>query len=103
MSFVCLSFLELVHSFNIKSNKSILKSGILKNWYLIGATILGVLMQIIVVVIPKISTVFNTVPLNKTQWIYVLLISFLPLAIIEMQKKINEIKYGKRVYKTVFR
>ena len=99
MAFVCLSFLELIHSLNIKSDKSVFKTGILKNWYLIGAIFLGVSMQSIVVVFPKISQIFDTVPLNKTQWIYVILISFLPLTIMELQKKIDEIKFGKRIYK----
>lgn len=103
MAFVCLSFLELIHSFNIRSENSIFKIGLFKNCYLIGAVVLGILLQLIVVVIPKISKIFNTVTLNSTQWIYVSLISILPIVIMEGQKKINEIKFGKRIYKTAIR
>ena len=103
MAFVCLSFLELIHSFNIRSENSIFKVGLFKNWYLIGAVLLGISLQLIVVVIPKVSKIFNTVPLSSTQWIYVSLISILPIAIMEGQKRINEIRYGKRIYKTAIR
>ena len=98
MAFVCLGTLELVHSFNIKSEQSIFKTGILENKYLIGSFILGTILQVGVVVIPGISTYFKVVPLNKIQWIYTFGISFLPIAIIEIQKKFNEIKFGKVIY-----
>ncbi len=91
--------LELVHSFNIKSDESIFKSGILENKYLVGAFILGAILQIGVVVIPGLADIFKLVPLNKIQWIYTILISISPLVIIEIQKKFNEIKFGKVVYK----
>ena len=98
MAFVSLGLLELVHSFNIKSEESIFKSGILENKYLIGAFILGSILQIIVVVIPQIADIFNLVPLTKTQWLYTAGISILPIIIMEIQKKLNEMRFGKVVY-----
>ena len=41
MAFISMGVLELVHSFNIKSEKSIFKVGILENKFLIGSFILG--------------------------------------------------------------
>ena len=61
MAFISLGMLELVHSFNIKSDESIFKSGLFENKYLI-------------------------------------LISFAPIIIMEIQKWFNEMKFGKRVY-----
>lgn len=58
-------------------------------------------MQIIVVVIPQIATVFKLVPLNQTQWIYSILISISPLIIMEAQKKLNEVRFGKVVYRSL--
>ena len=98
MAFVSLGFLELVHSFNIRSEKSILKIGLFSNLYLIGAVILGILMQLIVVVIPTLAKIFSVVPLNKIQWIYTMIISILPIFIMEGQKKLNEIKYENKIY-----
>ncbi len=93
MAFVALGLLELVHSFNIKSEGSILKKGALNNKFLMGSFILGTLLQVIVVIIPYFANIFSLVTLNQTQWIYTIIISLLPLPIIEMQKWINKIRF----------
>ena len=89
MAFLSLGILELVHSFNIKSEESIFKTGLLENKYLVGAFLLGTLLQVTVVLIRPLATIFEVVSLNGTQWLYTLLISFAPLAIIELQKAVN--------------
>ena len=58
-------------------------------------------MQVIVVVVPQIAEIFKLVTLNKEQWIYTIVISLIPLVIMEIQKKFEEIKFGKVVYQTV--
>ncbi len=98
MAFLSLGLLELVHSFNIRSEESIFKAGIFGNKYLIGALILGAILQIGVVCVPILADIFNLVPLNMTQWLYVFLISISPILIMEVQKKFNEIKFGKTIY-----
>ena len=100
MAFVTLGMLELVHSFNIKSEESIFKVGIKNNKYLIGAFILGTILQVGVVLIPQIAKIFMLSTLNAKAWIYTILISISPIFIIEVQKKLNEIKFGKTIYKT---
>ena len=89
MAFVSLGLLELVHSFNIKSEESILRIGILDNKFLIGSFIVGMMLQVGVVAIPGLAKIFNLVTLDKSQWIYVVIISILPLFIIELQKMFN--------------
>ena len=79
-------------------NNQYLKCGVFENKYLLGAFVLGAFMQIIVVIIPSFADVFKLVPLNQTQWLYTLGISVLPLIIVQLQKKINEIKIGKVIY-----
>ena len=98
MAFVSLGLLELVHSFNVKSEESIFSIGLFENKYLIFSFILGVLLQVIVVMVPIFASIFSLVPLNGIQWLYTMGISILPIVIMELQKKINEIKFGKRVY-----
>ena len=98
MAFICLGMLELVHSFNIKSEKSIFKVGLFENRYLIGAFILGTILQCIVVCIPTLTRIFKLVELHSIQWLYCILISVLPIVIMECQKKINEIRFGRTVY-----
>ena len=98
MAFVAIGLLELVHSFNIKSDESIFKVGIFENKYLVGSFIFGVIVQTIVVIIPSLAQIFSLVPLNMTQWIYTIIISILPIPIIELQKKLNEVKFGRVVF-----
>lgn len=100
MAFVAMGLLELVHSFNIKSEQSIFKVGIFENKFLIGSFILGLFVQTIVVVIPTFAEVFKLVPLNQAQWLITLCIAILPIPIVEIQKKVNEWKFGKVVYNT---
>ena len=98
MAFVSLGMLELVHSFNIKSGESIFKTGFFENKYLVGAFLLGILLQVVVVIIPQVANIFKLMPLNLEQWLYTAIISIAPLAIMEIQKKFNELKFGKIVY-----
>ena len=98
MAFISLGMLELIHCFNIKSEESIFKAGILENKYLVGAFLLGTVLQVGIVFIPSIANVFKLTMLNSTQWIITLLISIVPIIVIEVQKKFNEIKFGKIVY-----
>ncbi len=98
MAFISIGLLELVHSFNIKSEKSILKTNIFENKFLILSFILGVFVQTIVVIIPTLASIFDLVSLNSTQWIITILISILPIPIIELQKWFNGVKFGKVIY-----
>ncbi len=90
MAFISMGLLELIHSFNIKSEKSIFKTKILENKYLIGSFIIGTIIQVAVVLTPTLAEIFKLAPLNQTQWIITIIISILPIPIIEFQKKRNE-------------
>lgn len=90
MAFVSLGLLELIHSFNIKSDESIFKVGLFENKYSMGAFILGAILQVVVVVIPSVAEIFKLVPLTQTQWLYTFGISILPLIIIELQKMFDK-------------
>ena len=94
MAFVSIGLLELIHSFNIKSEKSIFKTNIFENKFLIGSFLLGIVVQLIVVIIPQLAEIFKLVPLNQTQWIITLAISILPIPIIELQKKSENCHFG---------
>ena len=98
IAFLTIGFLELVHSFNIKSEESIFKIGILENKFLIGSFILGIFVQTIVVIVPSLAQIFKLVPLTNTQWLITIIISILPIPIIEMQKKVNKLKLENVIY-----
>lgn len=101
MAFVAIGVLELVHSFNIKSEQSLFKVGIFENKFLIGSFILGIFVQTIVVVVPELATIFKLVPLNQMQWGITLAISALPIPIMELQKKFNTIKKENIIYTNI--
>ena len=80
--------------------KAYLKLGLFENKFLVGSFVIGTLLQVVVVIVPKIAEIFKLVPLTKQQWLLTIAISIMPLIIIEIQKKFDEIKFGKIVYKT---
>ncbi len=98
MAFVSLGMIELVHSFNIRSEESIFKVGLFHNKYLVGAFIIGAIMQVGIVFIPAIAKIFDLVNLSPIQWLYVTGVSLAPIVIVELQKKVNEVIFGKTVY-----
>lgn len=96
MAFVSLGMLELVHVFNIRSEGSIFKIDLFSNKYLIGAFILGAILQISVVIIPSCSAIFDVQNLTKEQWMYTVIISIMPIFIMEFQKWFNSIISPKK-------
>lgn len=98
MAFVALGLLELVHSFNVKTEESIFKTGVFENKFLIGSFVLGTLLQIIVVIVPYFAKIFELVPLNFIQWMYTVLISIVPIVVVEIQKKFKEVRLRRNFY-----
>ncbi|MGN0537593.1 MAG: calcium-translocating P-type ATPase, PMCA-type [Acutalibacteraceae bacterium] len=86
MTFAVLSLSQLVHSFNIRSEKSIFSTKLFGNMKLIGAFFIGASMQIAVISLPFCSSVFKTTPLSSVQWLIVLILSLMPLLISETEK-----------------
>lgn len=97
MAFATLSIIELVHAFNVHCGEYSFVKRIFSNVYLLGAMIIGVFMQIIVIAIPKVADVFGAVPLRMSHWLIVIVACILPVIIIEIQKKVNELIFGKRI------
>lgn len=97
MAFVTLGLLELVHSFNIRTEESIFRSGVFQNKFLVLAFLGGAFLQTVVVVVPQFANVFNLVALTGKQWMYSIGISLLPVLVMEVQKWSDEVKFGKIV------
>ena len=86
MTFASLSLCQLIHAFNIKSEQSIFKGGLFTNPKLILSFIIGVIMQVSVISIPALATIFKAVPLSPVQWLIVAGLSFIPLVVVEIEK-----------------
>lgn len=88
MAFAVLSISQLVHAFNMRTDKSIFKIHIFSNKYLCLALIIGVAMQAAVIMIPFLAAVFDVTALNLQQWGIVAVLSFIPVLFVEFEKKI---------------
>ena len=86
MAFAVLGLCQLVHAFNVRSEESVFKIGIFGNMKMIYSFLLCSFLQIGVISIPVLNTIFKTQRLNILQWIIVILISLSPLVISEIEK-----------------
>lgn len=90
MAFITLSVSQLVHSFNIKTDKSLFSKYAFTNKYLWMAAIFGVVIVFMVVEIPFLATIFKLVPLTSGQLMISLLFSIAPLFVVEIVKRISK-------------
>lgn len=92
MSFAVLSLSQLFHSFNMRSHHSLSQIGIFTNPKLVMSFLICGFLQIAVISIAPLARIFQVVPLSLRQWAIVLLLSIAPIAVVELQKKINKKK-----------
>ncbi|MBI4651709.1 cation transporting ATPase C-terminal domain-containing protein [Candidatus Desantisbacteria bacterium] len=91
-AFIVLATSQLFHSFNFRSStNSLFKIGIFTNSKLVLATLISFLLQMSAVYVPFLQKVFKTDPLQTNHLILVIIISSLPLFIMEIVKGMNRI------------
>ena len=79
-AFTTLGVSQLFHAIGMRNyNKSLFKMNHFDNKSMIGAFILGLILQISVTEIPVLTEVFETVQLSLTEWIDLILLSMVPL------------------------
>lgn len=88
MGFAVLSLSQLTHSFNMRSEHSVLKLGLLSNKKLVGACAICAALMVSVIVFPPLSAIFKTAALTGFQWLIVLALSLFPLIAVEGEKLI---------------
>ena len=93
MTFATLALLQLVHSFNVRSNtKSVFQLGVTSNRYMVYAFLGSFTLQALVLFVPFLQQFFDTVPLRLTDWLVVLLFSFAPLVVVELVKLVGRMR-----------
>ncbi len=90
MAFAVLSISQLVHAFNMRSDKSIFTIDLLANKYLVGSLLAGVIMQVCVIMIEPLAKLFKVVPLNPIQWFITALLCIAPIGVVELEKFLNK-------------
>lgn len=86
MAFAVLSLSQLFHSFNMRSEHSLTKIGLFSNMKLLLSFVICGCLQIGVISIRPLASIFDVVPLNPAQWSVVVLLAFLPIVVVELQK-----------------
>ncbi|MBR1442485.1 MAG: cation-translocating P-type ATPase [Firmicutes bacterium] len=92
MAFCVLSISQLVHSFNMKSEKSLFATDIGNNIYMIWAFALGLILQLSVVMIPCLREVFRTEKLSAVCFLIIAVLCAVPLIVSEGEKFFNKIE-----------
>lgn len=90
MAFCVLSLSQLVHSFNMRSEHSVLKLGLLSNRKLVVACGFCAILMVSVVLFPPLSSLFQTTALTALQWLIVAALSLCPLLVVEGEKLLWE-------------
>lgn len=86
MSFVILAWSSVAHIFNVRSDKSIFKVGILSNPRLFYSALGSMLIILGLALIPSLATIFFLVPMSLTHWIISFVLAMSPLVFVEIQK-----------------
>lgn len=91
MSFFTLAVSQLVHAFNMRSEQSVLNKKLIENKYLILSFFSGITAQMLIMYIPTLRIIFNLSPLGPVTLLISLILSLMPLVLVEAQKHLNAV------------
>lgn len=98
MAFVVLAASQLFYSLSMRnSTKSIFQVGLFSNKYLIGAIIIGLILQVGVISIPFLAAAFKVQMLSLNDWLLVFGFALIPLFVNEIIKVFMRLKASKSV------
>ncbi|MDS1002133.1 calcium-translocating P-type ATPase, PMCA-type [Clostridium sporogenes] len=93
MAFVVLSVSQLFHSFNMRHpKKSIFQLGLFTNKYLFASVLFGIFLQNMVITIPFLASTFKVFKLTMQDWVFVCILSIIPLVLNELVKLFKRFK-----------
>ena len=90
MAFCVLSLSQLVHSFNMRSRRPVLRLGLFSNRKLTAACAFCAFLMVSVVLFPPLAALFQTAALTGFQWLLVAALSLCPLLVVEGEKLLWE-------------
>ncbi|MGC9399811.1 MAG: cation-translocating P-type ATPase [Anaerolineae bacterium] len=87
MAFVTLVLAELIRAYTARSERyPLLKMGIFSNKYMQYAIGFSIALLLVVVYVPALQPIFNTIPLQWDEWLEMLPLIFIPSIAAEVQK-----------------
>jgi Ca2+-transporting ATPase len=93
MAFMVLVSCQLFYSLAVRnSKKSIFQIGVFSNKYLIGAIVLGLLLQFLIISIKPVQEAFKLQMLDMNGWIVAIVLGLVPLIVNELIKLVVRVK-----------
>ena len=90
MAFVVLASSQLFYSISLRHDtKSIFQIGLFSNKYLIGAIVVGLILQMSVIEIDALAAIFKCVDLSTSDWQMVFVFACMPLIVNEIEKLVT--------------
>lgn len=89
LAFMVLVFAQLFYSLGLRNmRKNVFQIGVFSNMYLVGAIIIGVLLQVMVLIVPVMREAFKLHMLDGKGWMMATILGLLPLALLELYKAV---------------
>lgn len=93
MCFLVMAFSSIIHAFNCRSSQSIFKIKLKSNKDVLKGAAASIIIMLLICFVPVLSEIFGVETLGSLQWILVIILSILPLIIVEIVKYfVNRIK-----------
>ena len=90
MAFATLTLCQLFHAFDVRSeDHSLLHIGVFSNKAMNEAFLVGLAMQMSVLCLPPLQTIFSVVFLDSAEWLVVLALAVAPVIICEIEKAVR--------------
>jgi P-type Ca2+ transporter type 2C len=90
LAFAVLSFSQLVHSFNLRSDtESLFTIGIFSNRKLVYSFLFGLVLQVLIISIAPIADIFSVHALGARDWLIIAGLSLFPLVVSEIIKAVK--------------
>ena len=91
MAFVTLAISQLLHAFNIKSDKSVFNKQVFNNKYLWLSLIVGLLLQSLIMYVPFFSSIFGLAALDGMHIMVALGLAACPVVMVEIVKLVKRV------------
>ncbi|MBQ7308295.1 MAG: cation-translocating P-type ATPase [Clostridia bacterium] len=92
MCFFTFSLMQINHSFNMKSSKSLFKTPVFDNKYLNFSYLFCITLNLLVAFTP-LNSLFSLTPLSLSQWLVVLVLSFSIIPFVELEKFLRGVTF----------
>ena len=97
MCFFVINYMQLIHSFNLKTNHSLRHINIFKNKIFLLTFLVGMAFVSIVAFVKPLHIVFGLCSLTTIQWVIVFIASILIIPLVEICKKILNLILVERI------